>query len=334
MRRRQASAGSTRYRRDVAKLGRFLVHPAAAAGGLQPLFECGCERRQVTHVVGGVGELLRRQRAARPVGARMTLGEFHAEQLPHEFRVADLRRKAEQRGGLLGVEHRGERAAGQRQQRLDVLPRCVQQLDPLRIRQWRDQRAAILDRKHIDHAEVARYCGLDQAQPREIGALADELGVERERRLAGPRGHARAQDRRVPDRRFGGRGWRLAGYNRQSPPYYADAASAAQGSMTQLLRSLFQIALLRRDPGVLPASIVLAALLAIAYAVMSALQSWILYGSDRIVMRTAVDLGLSLALVWVATHRHAPGASLPADDQRGARDLGRWLRRSSSCCCC
>lgn len=69
--------------------------------------------------------------------------------------------------------------------------------------------------------------------------------------------------------------------------------------MTQLLRSLFQIALLRRDPGVLPASVVLAALLAIAYAVTSGLQSWILYGSDRIVMRTAVDLGLSLALVWV-----------------------------------
>jgi hypothetical protein len=69
--------------------------------------------------------------------------------------------------------------------------------------------------------------------------------------------------------------------------------------MTQLLRSLVQIALLRQDPGVLPASIVLAALLTLAYAVTSALQSWILYGSDRILLRTAVDLGLSLALVWV-----------------------------------
>ena len=69
--------------------------------------------------------------------------------------------------------------------------------------------------------------------------------------------------------------------------------------MTQLLRSLVQIALLRKDPGVLPASIVLAVLLAIAYAVTSALQSWILYGSDRIVTRTAVDLGLSLALFWL-----------------------------------
>ena len=69
--------------------------------------------------------------------------------------------------------------------------------------------------------------------------------------------------------------------------------------MTQLLRSLVQIALLRQDPGVLPASIVLAALLAFAYALTSAVQSWILYGSDRIVLRTAVDLGLSLALVWI-----------------------------------
>lgn len=69
--------------------------------------------------------------------------------------------------------------------------------------------------------------------------------------------------------------------------------------MTQLLRSLVQIALLRKDPSVLPPSVVLGALLAFAYAVTSALQSWILYRSDRIVSRTAVDLGLSVALVWV-----------------------------------
>lgn len=69
--------------------------------------------------------------------------------------------------------------------------------------------------------------------------------------------------------------------------------------MTQLLRSLVQIALLRQDPSILPASVVLGALLAFAYAVTSALQSWILYGGDRILLRTAVDLGLSLVLVWV-----------------------------------
>jgi len=69
--------------------------------------------------------------------------------------------------------------------------------------------------------------------------------------------------------------------------------------MTQLFRLLVEIALLRKDPGVLPASVVLAVLLAIAYAITSGLQSWILYGGDRIVTRTAVDLGLSLALFWL-----------------------------------
>ena len=69
--------------------------------------------------------------------------------------------------------------------------------------------------------------------------------------------------------------------------------------MTQLLRSLVQIVLLRKDPSVLPASAVLGALLAFAYALASALQSWVLYRGDRIVSRTAVDLGLSVALVWV-----------------------------------
>jgi hypothetical protein len=69
--------------------------------------------------------------------------------------------------------------------------------------------------------------------------------------------------------------------------------------MSQLLSSLVRIALLRNNPGVLPASVILVALLASAYAGASALQSWILHGGDRIVARTAVDLGLAFALFWV-----------------------------------
>ncbi len=69
--------------------------------------------------------------------------------------------------------------------------------------------------------------------------------------------------------------------------------------MSQLLSSLCQIALLRKDPGALPASLVLVVLLALAYAVAGALQAWTLYGGDRILMRAAVDLGLSLATFWI-----------------------------------
>lgn len=69
--------------------------------------------------------------------------------------------------------------------------------------------------------------------------------------------------------------------------------------MTQVLRSLIDIALLRRDPGVLPASVVLLAITAGCYAAASALQSWMLHGSDRVLARAALDLVLALALFWV-----------------------------------
>ncbi len=69
--------------------------------------------------------------------------------------------------------------------------------------------------------------------------------------------------------------------------------------MTQLIRALFDITLLRRDPGILPASIVLFALAAVLYTAASALQAWMLFGADRVIARAACDLGLALALFWL-----------------------------------
>lgn len=68
--------------------------------------------------------------------------------------------------------------------------------------------------------------------------------------------------------------------------------------MTQVLISLVEIARMRRDPSVLPASIVLLVMMAIAYAVSSALQSWLLH-DDRLLARTIADLGLMLAIFWL-----------------------------------
>ncbi|MBM2854520.1 MAG: hypothetical protein HW417_1448 [Steroidobacteraceae bacterium] len=69
--------------------------------------------------------------------------------------------------------------------------------------------------------------------------------------------------------------------------------------MTQVLISLVEIARLRRDPSVLPASIVLLVVMAAAYAGSSAMQSWMLYSDDRLLARTAADLGLTLAVFWI-----------------------------------
>ena len=69
--------------------------------------------------------------------------------------------------------------------------------------------------------------------------------------------------------------------------------------MRYLLSSLVQIALLRKDPSILPASSVLVVLTGTAFAVASAVQSWILHGNDRLVGRTIFDLGLTIAIFWV-----------------------------------
>ncbi len=68
--------------------------------------------------------------------------------------------------------------------------------------------------------------------------------------------------------------------------------------MTRLLRSLAQIALLRKDPGILPASLLVTSWLALGYAGASAIQSFV-NGDDQILARTAADLGLALVFFWV-----------------------------------
>jgi len=69
--------------------------------------------------------------------------------------------------------------------------------------------------------------------------------------------------------------------------------------MIQVLISLVEIARLRRDPGALPASIVLLVIMAAAYAGSSAVQSWLLHEDDRLLARTAADLGLTLVMFWL-----------------------------------
>jgi hypothetical protein len=69
--------------------------------------------------------------------------------------------------------------------------------------------------------------------------------------------------------------------------------------MQALLKALWDIALWRRDPGHLPDSRTLVGVCALAYAGMSAVQSWMLTGSDRLLARTAADLVLLVSLLWL-----------------------------------
>jgi len=69
--------------------------------------------------------------------------------------------------------------------------------------------------------------------------------------------------------------------------------------MTQVLISLVEIARMRRDPSILPASLTFVVIMAIAYAVSSAVQSWMLYEGDRLFARTVADVGLTLGIFWL-----------------------------------
>jgi len=66
--------------------------------------------------------------------------------------------------------------------------------------------------------------------------------------------------------------------------------------MIQVLRSLIDIALLRRDPGALPASVVLLALGALLFGALNMLEAGLLYGNDRLLGRAIVEVGLALGL--------------------------------------
>lgn len=69
--------------------------------------------------------------------------------------------------------------------------------------------------------------------------------------------------------------------------------------MRYLLHSLVQIALLRKDPSVLPASIVLVVLTAVGYGAANVLNGWISYGRNGMYARGATDVALALAFFWL-----------------------------------
>ena len=69
--------------------------------------------------------------------------------------------------------------------------------------------------------------------------------------------------------------------------------------MTVLLRALAGIALLRQDPSVLPASIVLVVLTGVAYVAASAASSWLVIHDGHWFGRAILDLVSTVALCWL-----------------------------------
>src|SRR5204863_247710 len=113
--------GLDRERARVLERGELFGEPVQAPEASELLLQSRGQRQQVAYVIERVLDLRGRQRAARPVGARVGLGELPSQESAHGFRVADLGRQAGESGGDLGVEHRPHQAR-ERQQHLQDLP--------------------------------------------------------------------------------------------------------------------------------------------------------------------------------------------------------------------
>ena len=77
----------------VGELGEFLLQPLQASEAPERVLQVIGERQQIVHIIEGVARSARGQRPARPVGARVGLGQFAPEQAAYELRIADLRRQ-------------------------------------------------------------------------------------------------------------------------------------------------------------------------------------------------------------------------------------------------
>ena len=106
------------------------------------------------------------------------LGELDAEQRLHQRGVGQRRAEAGERRRDLRVEQAAQRrAAGAPQDRQVARPR-VQQLAPGRIGEERAERRQVGDPHRVDQRDLAGDGDLDDAEPRAVGPLEDELGVE------------------------------------------------------------------------------------------------------------------------------------------------------------
>ncbi len=69
--------------------------------------------------------------------------------------------------------------------------------------------------------------------------------------------------------------------------------------MQAIVKAFWELALLRRSPADLPDSATLLLVAAAAYAALSAVQSYMLFGTDAIALRTLADLSLLALPLWL-----------------------------------
>ena len=141
------------------------------------------ERQEVAHVVGGVGELRLRERAAPPVAERLVVEQPNAERGLHEALVAGAGAEPREAGDDLGVDDpRGVASLTKREQQQVGGRRVHDELDR-RIGDELGDRTDDTAFLRVDQHDALAGRGLQEAEHRRIGALPPELRVERDATL-------------------------------------------------------------------------------------------------------------------------------------------------------
>ena len=161
----------------------ILQHPVLAPELAQPQREAIRDVVEVEDIVGGVGQLLMRERPFRPVGASLAFGHRDIQQRLDQFRVAHLRFEADAPGGDLRVEYRGDDALGAEINGFQVLTRSVDDLARGRRGQRGQQRLETADAQRVDAPDLVPRGQLQQAELGEKRAFAQELRVDADRGL-------------------------------------------------------------------------------------------------------------------------------------------------------
>ena len=144
------------------------------------------------------------QRPARPVGEARALVDVRPGQLGDQRVVGDLLAEAAHHGRDLRVEERPRQLA-QMVEDLEVLPGGMHHLEHALVGHHREQRPEIdARRQRVDRDRLVLARDLDQAELGEVGAVAHELGVDRDEALAAHAGAEGGERRVVGDQRHGG----------------------------------------------------------------------------------------------------------------------------------
>ena len=149
--------------RLVSQRAQLVEHPVHAAQLAQAAHHLGIGNDQILDVIDCVLNLLIGQRAARPIGQRLGLGQRDAAKRLHERAVGNLLAFAQKGGGHLRVKNRTRQHAYGMKHDLHILRAGVEDFGHALVGHKLGERRQVVDHQRIDRDALGRGGNLDQA---------------------------------------------------------------------------------------------------------------------------------------------------------------------------